>query len=58
MCCAYRDEDWPHGLTCSQCRRPFHHGMPVAEQFAGLIDGTAVVYPVCAPCGLEHPVAA
>lgn len=52
----YRAEDWPHGLRCGECLQAFTAGVPIAEQFSGLIGEVPAVVPVCVPCGLAVPV--
>lgn len=52
----YTDEDWPHGLRCTECDTLFVEGMPISERFLGIsemqFDGEPVFILdiVCAGC--------
>jgi hypothetical protein len=46
----YRDDDWPHGLSCSQCRRVFSEPERYVEQPDAFIDDTLLTRIVCLAC--------
>jgi hypothetical protein len=49
---AYRDDDWPHGLMCSQCRHVFREPERYTKQLDGFIDDTPLTRIVCLGCAL------
>ena len=49
----YRDDDWPHGLSCGQCRRVFTEPDRYSEQLDGITeDGELLIQILCLGCAL------
>jgi hypothetical protein len=46
----YRDDDWPHGLRCGQCRRRIREPERYSEQLDAFVDDAPVVVIVCLGC--------
>lgn len=49
----YRDEDFPMGLRCPECKRTFHDGDPISERLDGFQDDIPICVLVCVGCGLK-----
>lgn len=52
---AYRDEDWPHGLTCGQCPHVFSEGDRYSERLYAFSGDTPLVEIVCLDCATTTP---
>lgn len=46
----YHDDDWPHGLACSQCRRVFSEPERYSEQLDAVTDDALLTRIVCLGC--------
>jgi hypothetical protein len=47
----YRDLDWPHGMICERCERPFRDGDEIAcSPLALFANGIPILQPVCGEC--------
>jgi hypothetical protein len=46
----YRDDDWPHGLRCSQCRRVLREPERYTEKLDGFTNDTPLISIVCLAC--------
>ena len=52
----YRDEDWPHGLACGQCRHLFREPERYIAQLDAFIEDALLRKIVCLACfGLDEP---
>ena len=53
----YWDEDWPWGLRCIDCDRPFGEGDRFASRLIGMTemgdDPAAILEIVCLECALQ-----
>ena len=48
----YRDDDWLHGLSCSQCRRVFREPERYSKRLDAFIDDTPLTRIVCLACAV------
>lgn len=54
----YRDDDWPHGLRCGQCRREFREPDRFSERLDGFAEDVPLLQLVCLSCATsEEPSA-
>ena len=49
----HRDEDWPHGLRCAQCKRLMSEGDCYSERLESFIEDSPVCLIVCEDCALS-----
>jgi hypothetical protein len=50
----YRDEHWPHGLMCSQCRHVLREPERFTSQLDAFVEDTPLTRIVCLPCALPE----
>lgn len=46
----YCDDDWPHGLSCSQCRHVFREPERYAKEPDAFLGDTLLTKIVCLAC--------
>jgi hypothetical protein len=46
----YRDEDWPHGLQCPECRHVLQAGDRYTTQLYAFSEDVPMCLVVCVPC--------
>ena len=46
----YREDDWPHGLSCGQCPHVFSEGDRYSEALDAFVDEFPLVRVVCLGC--------
>jgi hypothetical protein len=47
---AYREDDWPHGLSCGQCPHVFSEPERYSERLYAFVDDVPLVKIVCLDC--------
>jgi hypothetical protein len=53
-----REEDWPFGLRCMDCKAELRPGDAYSQRLVGLTDDVPVVEVICPACGLREAVVA
>jgi hypothetical protein len=48
----FRDEDWPHGLSCGQCRHLFREGERYSERLYAFVGDAPLAEIVCLDCAM------
>jgi hypothetical protein len=46
----YRDDEWPHGLACMDCRRVLHEGDRYSERLYAFVENVPLAEVVCLDC--------
>ena len=46
------EADWPRGLCCGECGRPFEDGERYAKQLEAMCGAVPMLISVCLPCDL------
>lgn len=44
--------EWPHGLICETCERPFKEGQVIALRLDAMLADTPITSGVCIECDL------
>lgn len=47
----FHSSEWPHGLICAVCDKPFEEGQPINHQLDRLLDDVPVLLVTCMECG-------
>lgn len=51
----YMEDDWPHGLSCSQCLHVFSEPERYSERLYAFLGDQPLVEVLCLPCATNLP---
>lgn len=51
----YMEDDWPHGLSCSQCPHVFSAPERYSERLYAFLGDQPLVEVLCIPCATNLP---